>query len=311
MKGPHFLKSSSISSLETHAASRSADGSAPERFSLSGLSHRVDARINAVRRDLVDIRFAGRVFAPHYAAGVPMAAAQTRFIRAAAAEDSAPLTQLLAGDPIAIFEIADHRAWGQSLVDGVAGYLEAAVLTAPSLAATHLVAVPSAVVRAEPDADAAIVARLPMGMRVAAAPAANGFLSITTGYLDTDDAIGLDGLGGLPVDWAERLIGVPHVPGGRSGHGVNCSGLVFLAHQMAGIAVPRFSDLQAQSIGSPVAGGAAARGDLVFFADHVAIHVDADNVIHAVPGGAVVREPLANVIAGAAYGPVTGVRRGV
>ncbi|MDF0752810.1 hypothetical protein NLU14_21530, partial [Marinobacter sp. 71-i] len=61
------MQNSGISSLAS-TSSQSPAGPARKRFSLKGRSVPIDPRVDAVRRDLADVRLADRVFAPHYAA---------------------------------------------------------------------------------------------------------------------------------------------------------------------------------------------------------------------------------------------------
>ena len=77
------------------------------------------------------------------------------------------------------------------------------------------------------------------------------------------------------VSVAETLLRTPYLWGGSTAFGIDCSGLVSLAMQMAGIDVLRDSDMQAATIGEPVAirpdWGDLKRGDLLFWRGHVAI----------------------------------------
>ena len=105
---------------------------------------------------------------------------------------------------------------------------------------------------------------------------------------------------------AESLIGAPAKPGGRSPEGFNCSGLIFYVLTRTGHDCPRFADLQAEALGAPVMGNPPhVRGELVFFEDHAAIMVDAENAVHVTEN--VVRERLSAVIAG--FGHVIARRR--
>lgn len=67
------------------------------------------------------------------------------------------------------------------------------------------------------------------------------------------------------IDFAESLIGTPHLMGGYSRSGLDCSGLVKLAHEQFDISLPHSSQEQARygTIISP--GQQLRRGDLVFF----------------------------------------------
>ena len=67
------------------------------------------------------------------------------------------------------------------------------------------------------------------------------------------------------IEYAESLLGTPHVMGGYSRSGLDCSGLVKLAHAQFGVELPRSSHDQGRygTIISP--GEKLKRGDLVFF----------------------------------------------
>ena len=86
---------------------------------------------------------------------------------------------------------------------------------------------------------------------------------------------------GDPVAWAAHFLETPYLWGGRSGFGIDCSGLVQLCLMMAGREAPRDSDMQAASLGNEIDPATRRRGDLVFWNGHVALLEDADTVIHA------------------------------
>ena len=67
------------------------------------------------------------------------------------------------------------------------------------------------------------------------------------------------------IKYAESLLGTPHVMGGYSRSGIDCSGLVKLAHAQFGVALPHSGNEQGRygAIISP--GEELKRGDLVFF----------------------------------------------
>lgn len=105
---------------------------------------------------------------------------------------------------------------------------------------------------------------------------------------------------------AEMLIGCPAKPGGRSPEGFDAAGLIFYALTRTGNPCPRFIDLQEAELGEPVMGHPAyQRGELVFFADHVAMMLDGENAVHVTDS--VVREPLSAIVA--AFGDVVTRRR--
>lgn len=91
---------------------------------------------------------------------------------------------------------------------------------------------------------------------------------------------------GTPLaDWvafAETLLGTPYLWGGNSAFGIDCSGLVQIALQAAGLPCPGDSDQQMETVGAQVPiGSEILRGDLLFWKGHVAIALDADRLLHA------------------------------
>ena len=91
--------------------------------------------------------------------------------------------------------------------------------------------------------------------------------------------------GAAVVGAARRYVGVPYVWGGESPRGFDCSGFVQWVFAEAGVAMPRTAREQA-GVGDAPYPGDLRPGDLLFFwggegAQHVAIYVGGDSVIHA------------------------------
>jgi len=83
------------------------------------------------------------------------------------------------------------------------------------------------------------------------------------------------------VSVAETLLGAPYLWGGKSSLGIDCSGLVQIALQAAGIASPRDSKVQETALGTATPLAGLRRGDLIFWKGHVAIARDNETIIHA------------------------------
>jgi hypothetical protein len=280
------------------------EGQPRSRFSLAGRSSTLDARVDAARRDLADVRLADRVFAPHYAVAVPRTAGRAVPLLARANAPETVQSEVLGGEPFDALEFSGDHIWGISPIDGTVGFVEAAAFTAV-FAPTHIVAVRSASIRALPSSDSSVVGTLAMGSRVAAARAGESALEVDGGYVDADALLPLGELALDIATVAERLVGAPARAGGRSGAGVDAAGLVFLCLQLAGVEAPRFLDLQAAAMGMALIQEAPfVCGQILFFEDQAAVVVDAENAIHVSPDG-VARAPIAALVA--AHGTI--VRR--
>ncbi|UZK70036.1 glycoside hydrolase [Sphingomonas sp. S1-29] len=276
------------------------------RHALIGRSTALDRRISAVRPDLTDVRLAGSVFAPHYAAAMLQTASSIIAIRETPDPASAVVSEVLPGETFEMLELSEQVAWGIGTADGVVGYADAVRLQ-DFAAPTHRVTAIAGRLREAPDANAAVLATLPAGARLAALGERDAFLLTDHGYIAGADVAALDAPTGTVGPVAARLVGVPARAGGRSGAGVDSAGLVFLAHDLCGVRVPRFTDLQATTLGIAVPDPDMARvGDVWFFADHAAILISPDAAIHVVDR---VREVPCTALLAGDHGPVLARRR--
>lgn len=90
---------------------------------------------------------------------------------------------------------------------------------------------------------------------------------------------------------AKEFLGLPYLWAGRSGFGLDCSGLTSLVHEVHGLRIPR--DASPQSQAGTVVNGALHRGDLLFYATsgtvhHVSMYVGHGRMIHSPRTGSAV-----------------------
>lgn len=100
-----------------------------------------------------------------------------------------------------------------------------------------------------------------------------------------------DSRANIAIDAAESYLGVPYVWGGASRHGVDCSGLIMLAYEAAGIDFPHYSGAQYEDT-ERVPLWDIEPGDLLFYGydgdQHVAMYVGHGMMIEAPETGEVV-----------------------
>ena len=266
-------------------------------------SERLDPRRHAYRDDLAAESLRGKVDAPRYAAGV-----SHRVARAAVAMRRSPDgalgfdTELLFGETATVFDTVEGWAWCQAEHDGYVGYVPADALAADVVSPTHRISAIGTFLYAHPDIKSPPLMHLSINAPLAVAETGDRFYRLETGGFVVDRHVApLARVARDFVDVAERLIGVPYLWGGRTRVGLDCSGLIQLAMQAAGLACPRDSDMQELETGAsllvPDEMDGLRRGDLVFWRGHVGMMADGVMLLHAnAHHMAVVAEPLSDAM---------------
>lgn len=282
----------------------------------------LDQRLNAYRDDLADVALEGKVKAREFIAGRPARVRHHFADMLTHPENGAGLlTQTLFGHEVRVFEERDGWAWIKRKSDGYVGYVRSDALAELGSEPTHMVFAPRTFLYSQSDLKSPRTGYRSMGslLTVVDQVETRGtFYAI----LNSGEAVISKHLRQLgdweddPVTVAERLIHTPYLWGGDSGFGIDCSGLVFLANMLCGREVLRDSDMQAESVGTPIDPGNdyqnLQRGDLVFWKGHVGLMRDAENLLHANGHSMdVTVEPLREAIdrTGYLYNQPTGFRR--
>jgi cell wall-associated NlpC family hydrolase len=246
-----------------------------------------DPRLTPAREDLAAKHLEGKVKAARFVAGEMFEVIDAIApVRESPSGDASLLTQALMGERVMVYERNDEGwAWGQLMRDSYVGWLPDMVLAKPSAAPTHKVtairtfAFPGASIKLPP------IETLVMGALVTIAREDGVFGVTLEGWHLPRQHIGrTDDREADFVAVAERFVGTPYLWGGKSGLGIDCSGLVQLSLHAAGIDCPRDSDMQQDALGRPLEPqetGKLQRGDLIFWKGHVAIVRDATTIVHA------------------------------
>jgi cell wall-associated NlpC family hydrolase len=263
-----------------------------------------DPRVTPWRAEVAAKHLEGKVQAARFVDGRAMEVIAPQAPLHREPRPDAPLdTEALKGERVTIYETnAEGWAWGQLATDHYVGWLPSAALAPPGPPPTHKIAALRTFVFPGPSIKLPPLEALPFGAALNVARMQERMaMTALGGYVPAAHLAPIDAKERDFVGVAERFVGTPYLWGGKTALGLDCSGLVEIALAACGVSCPRNSDMQECALGAPLDYQASSfafeRGDLVFWAGHVAIARDRDALVHANAFHmAVVVEPAAEAI---------------
>lgn len=189
--------------------------------------------------------------------------------------------QLLLGDNVTVYEDTSGHSYLQSAKDGYCGYVASDALGAAS-PATHRVRAPSCHVYEQDNIKSKDLMTLSLGSHLTVLSETERFLETGFGFIPKTHLAPVGNLATDTTEIALLFLGTPYLWGGNSRFGIDCSGLVQAAYLACGISCPGDSDQQCRDLGTQLPSGTPVRkGDLLFWAGHVALALGPNTLIHA------------------------------
>ena len=167
--------------------------------------------------------------------------------------DSRLATEALFGEILDVFEEQHGFALVQCQRDRYVGWVPLAGLSERLLAPTHRITVPHTHAYTAPDLKSQPRLVLSLGARInVIAEEGDWRHCLDAGWVHQRHLAEVGVPEDDPAGVAERYIGTPYLWGGRSGLGLDCTGLTQQAYEAAGVLLPRDSDMQFAWTGTPI-----------------------------------------------------------
>ncbi len=265
-----------------------------------------DKRVHAYRPDLADIALSADVQSDQFVEPkLRQCVNGVVPLLGEASLESRQVSQIRYGEFLDVFEFRDDGfTWVQNRSDRYVGYLPPHTAFSEKIASlSSRISILRTFLYPEPDIKSLPLDELTLGSYVSVDGLEGDFAALNEGgYVFAAHVAPAEEIQTRDyVFTAGQLLHAPYLWGGRTPKGIDCSGLVQLALDIAGIDCPRDSDQQCGVIGQPLPchwrDMSWRRGDLVFFPGHVGIMTGCDYMIHASARDMkVVVEPLFDVV---------------
>lgn len=252
-----------------------------------GVVGRLDPRRHVFRPDLASTKLYGKVGALNYSDGYPGQIARSSVpLRRTPTPTVGFETEALFGERVTVYDERDGWSWIQLDRDDYVGYVPSEALSHEIDEPTHRVRSLGTFVYPVPDIKAPPIMHLSINSELSIVEGDERFVMLKGGgFVVSRHVAELGRKAPDFVEIAERLIGTPYLWGGRTRLGIDCSGLVQVSLEAAGIAAPRDTDMQQAELGErveiPDVLEGMQRGDLVYWKGHVGIMADSVTLVHA------------------------------
>ena len=204
-------------------------------------------------------------------------------------ETSTKISEALFGEKFEILKVNRFWSFGKLINDNYLGWLPNSELS-ENITNTHKVCVPSTVLKEKPEIKSLDVKVVFLGSELKILSSDNGWAKVLLpssgstrhAYIYKKHLQKLSDKLNNWVQLSEKFVGTPYVWGGRSYKGLDCSGLVQICLQIAGIHCPRDSILQYNYFkDQKINSNEIKRGMLIFWDGHVAITTSKTSILHS------------------------------